>query len=310
MTVNQNQDRFFGKPVVEFRMGDTIADPGSVRTTVYRLAQDYDSAESQRELLEAFLSQVDTSSLDALVIGAWSEAHDESPQDYLDVLIERRDDLGALRALFVGDMTYEDCEISWIIQCGGYKALLDAFPMLQVLRIRGGTQLEFQPVAHEFLEELAVECGGLPSAVINGIAGSTLPALRRLELWLGDDNYGFDGDIGTYEKLLAAIKPERLEYLGLRNAQISDALATHLAQQPWLSQLKTLDLSMGTIGDEGAQALLDSPHVKTLQTLDLSHHYIGDALQAKLKSLPCRVVLDDPQDADETDGDRYVEVAE
>lgn len=310
MTVNQNQDRFFGKPVVEFRMGDTIADPGSVRTTVYRLAQDYDSAESQRELLEAFLSQVDTSSLDALVIGAWSEAHDESPQDYLDVLIERRDDLGALRALFVGDMTFEDCEISWIIQCGGYKALLDAFPMLQVLRIRGGTQLEFQPVAHEFLEELAVECGGLPSAVFNGIAGSTLPALRRLELWLGDDNYGFDGDIGTYATLLATIKPERLEYLGLRNAQISDALAAHLAQQPWLSQLKTLDLSMGTIGDEGAQALLDSPHVKTLQTLDLSHHYIGDALQAKLKSLPCRVVLDDPQDADETDGDRYVEVAE
>jgi hypothetical protein len=310
VTVNQNQDRFFGKPVVEFRMGDTIADPGSVRTTVYRLAQDYDSAESQRELLEAFLSQVDTSALDALVIGAWSEAHDESPQEYLDVLIERRGDLGALRALFVGDMTYEDCEISWIIQCGGYKALLDAFPMLQVLRIRGSSGLEFPPVAHEFLEELAVECGGLPSAVANGIAGSTLPALRRLELWLGDDNYGFDGDIGTYETLLAAIKPERLEYLGLRNAQISDALAAHVAQQPWLSQLKTLDLSMGTIGDEGAQALLDSPHVKTLQTLDLSHHYIGDALQAKLKSLPCRVVLDDPQDADETDGDRYVEVAE
>lgn len=310
MTVNQNQDRFFGKPVVEFRMGDTIADPGSVRTTVYRLAQDYDSAESQRELLEAFLAQVDTSSLDALVIGAWSEAHDESPQEYLDTLIERRGELGALRALFVGDMTFEDCEISWIIQCGGYNALLDAFPMLQVLRIRGSTQLELKPIVHEFLEEFAVECGGLPSAIVDALAGSTLPALRGLELWLGDDNYGFDGDIGTYEKLLAAIKPERLEYLGLRNAQISDTLAAHLAKQPWLGQLKTLDLSMGTIGDEGAQALLDSPHVKTLQTLDLSHHYIGDDLQKKLKALPCRVVLDDPQDAEETDGDRYVEVAE
>ncbi|MBP6749962.1 MAG: STM4015 family protein [Xanthomonadaceae bacterium] len=310
MTVNQNQDRFFGKPVVEFRMGHTIADPASVRTTVYRLTQDYDSDESQHELLEAFLTQIDTSSLDALVIGAWSEAHDESPQEYLDMLIERRGELGALRALFIGDMTYEDCEISWIIQCGGYNALLDAFPMLQVLRIRGSTQLELKPIAHEFLEEFAVECGGLPSAIVDAIAGSTLPALRRLELWLGDDNYGFDGGIDTYEKLLAAIKPERLEYLGLRNAQISDALAVHLAKQPWLGQVKTLDLSMGTIGDEGAQALLDSPHLNGLQTLDLSHHYIGDDLQKKLKSLPCRVVLDDPQDAEETDGDRYVEVAE
>ena len=52
--------------------------------------------------------------LDALIIGAWSEAHDASPQGYLDGLIERRAELPALRALFVGDMTFEDCEISWI----------------------------------------------------------------------------------------------------------------------------------------------------------------------------------------------------
>ncbi len=305
MTVNEYAEHYRGQPVSEFRMGAKPAG-GDV---VYRLTQDYDSSESQTELLDSLLSQVDLSSLRSLIIGAWSEAHDTSPQRFLDRLIERRDELGALRALFVGDMNSEDCEISWIIQCG-YNTLLDAFPMLQSLRIRGSSGLELKPFTHEFLEELAIECGGLPSAIVDAIAGSSLPALRRLELWLGDDNYGFDGGLNAYVRLLAAIKPERLEYLGLRNSQISDELAAHLAAQPWLGSLKALDLSMGTIGDIGAQALFESPHLKGLGTLDLSHHYISEGWQKKLKSLPCKVVLDEPKDADEDDGDRYVAVAE
>lgn len=307
MTVNNTQDRYLGKPVVEFRMGDTIADRDSVRTHVYRLAQDYDSSESQRELFDAFLAQVDVAAIDALIIGAWSEAHDTSPQEYLDALIERRAELPALRALFVGDMTFEDCEISWIIQTG-YNALLDAFPQLRSLRIRGSSGLALEAFSHAALEELAIECGGLSAEIANAIAGSTLPALRRLELWLGDDNYGFDGDVWTYARMLDAIDASRLDYLGLRDAQISDDLAKHLAAQPWLGKLKTLDLSMGTIGDAGAQALCESPYLGTLETLDLSHHYIGAEWQAKLRALPCKVVLDDPQDED--DGERYVAVAE
>ena len=307
MTVDHTQDRYLGKPVVEFRMGDTIADRDSVRTHVYRLAQDYDSSESQRELFDAFLAQVDAAAIEALIIGAWSEAHDTSPQDYLDALIERRAELPALRALFVGDMTYEDCEISWIIQTG-YNALLDAFPQLRSLRIRGSSGLTLEAFSHAALEELAIECGGLPAGIANAIAGSTLPALRRLELWLGDDNYGFDGDVATYARMLDAIDASRLDYLGLRDAQISDDLAKHLAAQPWLGKLKTLDLSMGTIGDAGAQALCESTSLGGLETLDLSHHYIGAAWQAKLRALPCKVVLDDPQDED--DGERYVAVAE
>jgi hypothetical protein len=307
MTVNETKDRYLDKPVVEFRMGDTIADPAAVRASTYRLSQDYDSAESQRDLLDSFLGQIDMTALDALIIGAWSEAHDESPHGYLDGLIERRAELPALQALFIGDMTYEDCEISWIIQ-GDYNPLLAAFPQLRSLRIRGSTQLKLEAFEHAKLEELAIECGGLPAGIANAIAGSQLPALRRLELWLGDDNYGFDGDVGTYARLLDAIDASRLEYLGLRNAQISDALAAHLAAQPWLGKLKTLDLSMGTIGDEGAKALCESAHIAGLGTLDLSHHYIGTEWQQRLKALPCKVVLDDAQDED--DGERYVAAAE
>ena len=303
MTIGEYSQTFRGKRVVNFSMGDTPAG-GDV---VYRLTQDYDSSESQRELLDSLLSQIDPSTLEALVIGAWSEAQEQSPAGYLDALIEYRDRLPALTALFVGDMTYEDCEISWIIQTS-YNPLLAAYPKLQALRIRGSSDLELQAFQHDALEELAIECGGLPSSIVEAIAGSTLPALTHLELWLGSDDYGFDGDLGTYQQLLAKIGPERLRYLGLRDSQISDELAVWLAQQPWLGGLRTLDLSLGTIGDIGAQALAESPHLGGLERIDLSHHYISPEWQARLSALPCAVVLDDHEDED--DGDRYVAVAE
>lgn len=303
MTIGEYSQIFRGKRVVNFSMGDKPAG-GDV---VYRLTQDYDSAESQRDLLDSFLAQVDPSSLEALIIGAWSEAQEESPQGYLDALIEYRDKLPALKALFVGDMTYEDCEISWIIQTS-YNPLLAAFPQLQSLRIRGSSSLELQAFQHDALEELAIECGGLPKTIVEAIAASTLPALNHLELWLGSDNYGFDGGLETYQRLLAQIGPERLRYLGLRDSEISDDLAVWLAQQPWLGSLRTLDMSLGTIGDTGAQALAESPNLGTIERIDLSHHYISPQWQQKLLALPCAVVLDDHEDED--DGDRYVAVSE
>ncbi|MGO1072731.1 STM4015 family protein [Lysobacter sp. CA199] len=303
MTIGEYSQIYRGKRVVNFAMGDTPAG-GDV---VYRLTQDYDSAESQRDLLESFLSQVDPATLEALIIGPWSEAHDEGPQGYLDTLIERRAQLPALQALFVGDMTYEDCEISWIIQTS-YNPLLAAFPQLQSLRVRGSSNLELQAFQHEALEELAIECGGLPSKIVDAIAGSTLPALNHLELWLGTDDYGFDGGLAPYQNLLGEIDPTRLRYLGLRDSQISDEVAAWVAQQPWLGSLRTLDLSLGTIGDAGAQALAESPHLGAIERIDLSHHYISPQWQEKLRALPCEVVLDDHEDED--DGERYVAVAE
>lgn len=305
MTIGEHVDTYRGKRVVDFRMGDR-ATQGDV---VYRLYQEYDTEESQKQLVEHFLAEVEPSTLETLIIGPWQVSHDDGPDGILDVLVERRTELPALRALYVGDITYEENEMSWIIQTD-YRSVLEAFPALESLRIRGSGGLQIPPFEHASLRELAIESGGLPSRIVTAIAKSTLPALRHLELWLGDENYGFDGDLRIYVDLLGSIDPGRLSYLGLRNAPISDALATYLAAQPWLARLETLDLSMGTIGDAGARALFESPHVRGLKRLDLSHHYIGEEWQRKLATLPLTVVMDDPQDADDTDGDRYVEVGE
>ncbi|WP_266158028.1 STM4015 family protein [Dyella silvatica] len=296
-------ETYRGKPVVDFAMGDVVKG-GDV---IYRLTQDYDSEESQRDLFDSLLAQIAPSSIEALIIGPWSEAHDQSPEGFLQALIERRAELSGLRALFVGDMTFEDCEISWIIQTS-YNDLLAAYPRLESLRIRGSSQLSLQPFEHARLQELAIECGGLPSTIVDSIAASKLPALRNLELWLGDDNYGFDGDLATYQGLIEAIQPERLEYLGLRDASISDELAVWLATQTWLGSLRVLDLSLGTIGDVGAQALCEGVDLSRLERVDLSHHYISSEWQQRLKDRGYQVVLDDPSEEDE--GERYVAVAE
>ncbi|WP_440223176.1 STM4015 family protein [Dokdonella sp. MW10] len=305
MSRHDTPDTFRGKRVVDFAMGDK-ASSGDV---VYRLRQDYDTKESQRELVEHFFTQIAPGSLESLIVGVWQVSHDDGPDGILDVLVERRGELAALRHLYVGDIQSEDNEMSWIIQTG-YTRVLDAFPALESLRVRGGEKLAFEPFEHASLRELAVETGGLPTRVVEGIARSRMPALKHLELWLGDDNYGFDGDLATYVRLLEAIDPTRLEYLGLRNSQITDELAGYLAQQPWIGGLDTLDLSMGTLGDDGALALLKSPHLGGLKHLNLAYHYVGAEYRARLAALPLDVDVSDPQDPDDYDGERYVAIGE
>jgi hypothetical protein len=304
MTVGEYAEQFFGLPVVEFRTGEKA----TRKDVVYRLMQDYDAEQSQTQFLDEFLEQVDSDRLEALVIGPWGEASTGTPpKDYLDVLISRR--LPKLRAIYVGDMTFEDAEMSWINQAD-YTDFLAAYPNLEVLRIRGGEALQLPVMQMRNLRELAIETGGMPTRVVQAIASSSLPALRKLELWLGTDHYGFDGDLSTCTDLLAKIQPERLEYLGLRNSDIADQLAGFLAAQPWLASLHTLDLSMGTLGDIGAKALLSSRYLAGLKTLDLRHHYISPELVKKLEALRLELVIDEAEDAGDDEEDRYVQVGE
>jgi hypothetical protein len=304
VTISESTETFFNKTVTAYDPASPVDLSGD---KVYRLTLEYDDQRKMSDLFEQFLQSADKSKLDALVIGMWGEPYEESAEDIIAALVARAPELPALRALFIGDMTFEECEISWIVQ-GDYTPLLKAYPKLEELRIRGAQDLSLQPVTHTALRKLTIESGGLPSEVVEALVASSLPALEHLELWLGSDEYGFDGDVGLYRRLLGALAGPSLRYLGLRDSEISDELAQWLAGEEVVGRLHTLDLSLGTLGDAGARALLDSPYVRSLQRLDLSHHYISPALQQHLKALPLEVVLDDAQDED--DGERYVAVGE
>lgn len=306
MTISDPSTTFFGKQVQQYESNSMPEVGGEL---VYRLALEYDDDQSMPELIEEFFSKIDKSGLDALVIGLWGEAYESSAEAILETLIAHAPELPNLRALFVGDITFEECEISWINQAD-YTGLLNAMPQLQVLKIRGSQQLAISPLQHGALTQLTIECGGLPSGIAKALAESSLPALTHLELWLGTEDYGFDGDVALYQRMLAGLQAPSLRYLGLRDAQLADEVALWLANEPRIAGLDTLDLSLGVIGDIGAEALFNSPHVRQLDLLDLSHHYISEAWQEKLRTLPLAVVLDDPQEEDEDYEGRYVAVGE
>lgn len=181
---------------------------------------------------------------------------------------------------------------------------------LQSLTAQGGTDLRLSQLQHDKLEELIIITGGLSKAVLGDIAASRLPNLRKLELYLGVDNYGFDGGL---EDLLPLIEPGKfpnLTYLGLKNSEIQDEIAAALADAPILDQLHTLDMSLGTLSDTGAEALLASERVKGLKLLNLSHHYMSDEMMLRLKNSGLPVDVSDQQQADDDDDWRYPSITE
>ena len=308
MTISDSTTTFHGKKVVQYDAGIAF-DPSP--DVVYRLSLEYDDEGHMPDMIAEFLGKADKATLEALIIGMWGEPYEAGADEVIAALASHAPQLPRLRALFVGDMTYEECEISWIVQ-GSYKPLLDAFPLLEELRIRGGNELGLDAFAHQNLRKFTIESGGLDQKIAQALAASSMPKLEHLELWLGSDDYGFSGDVALYKKVLAQLATPTLRYLGLRDSHIADELAAWLANEALLATITTLDLSLGTIGDVGATALLQGTQLGNLTRLDLSHHYISEENQEKLKALPFEVVLDDPQEDDEDDGEvyRYVAVGE
>jgi hypothetical protein len=309
MTIDCDETHFHELPIVDFKPEKGIENPCD---QVYRLAFDYDHKVDVKDILETFINDPRAAEVPALIIGEWQDAYENSPESLLQQLIEQRDKLPKLKALFVGDMGSEECEISWIIQTD-YAALLDAFPLLEQLRVRGSNGLRFSKLRHYSLKTLIIECGGLPNDVIKSIINAKLPDLEHLELWLGDANYGFDGSLKTIKPLLEMGAFPKLGYLGLRDSEIIDEIATEIANAPLLKPLKILDLSMGSLTDKGAQALLDGDGIKTLKKLDLHFHYLSTIMMEKLEGLGIEVDVSDKQDEDvDNDGEiyRYVAVSE
>jgi len=268
-----------------------------------RLSVGYDEYEEgvrMSELIEKLASSADGEKLSILTIGDWGQAYENSPDSFLESLISHKDSFPNLTKLFIGDMGFEECEVSWINQTN-LSPLLAAFPNLQSLSIKGSQELSLEPLVHEKLQELVIICGGLPKSVLEEITSAKLPELKKLELYLGVDDYGFDGGIEDVMPLLQGDLFPKLTYLGLKDSEIQDEIAIAIADAPILDQLEILDLSYGTLSDEGGKALLASERVKKLKHLNLSYHYMSDELLLRWKQAGLSVDVTDQQETDEDD---------
>lgn len=308
--ISDHLTHFAGQPVREWRAETGIQEP---EDALYRITLDYDAGEEGSRWTDEFarfLADPASGEVRGLVVGAWhhwggEEIHVET---VVEALVAARARLPHLTALFLGDITSEENEISWIAQ-GDVSPLLDAYPRLEHFGVRGGAGLRLGRLQHSHLQTLVIQTGGLPADVIRQVTAGDLPALKHLELWLGDEGYGGDSSLEDLQPILSGQLFPHLQYLGLCDSEYQDEIARAVAVSPLLERLDVLDLSNGTLGDEGAAALVASPAVRKLRKLDLHYHYLSVGMMEQFQSLGIEVNLDDAQGETPPD-ERYVAISE
>ena len=306
MGIYQHVEKWIGKPVVDYTTALGIAYPIEI---IYRLSVEYESEHSIIDLLADFTAHPNASKVPGLIIGMWD--YDDSSQAVVEFLTDAAQNLPSLSALFLGDITGDENEISWIEQ-SDLSRLLTAYPQLEHLQVRGNEGLILGELKHDRLKTLIVETGGLSVERVREVSQAQLPQLEHLELWLGDDNYGGNTTAEDLAPILSGQLFPKLQYLGLRDSCIADEIATSVATAPILQQIAVLDLSLGNLGDIGAAALLASPFIDRLTKLDLNHHYISAALRAEFEKLEIEVNLSEARETEDDDDEeyRYIAVSE
>lgn len=302
--IGENIGTFVGRRVVDYN-----PEKPTKTDVVYRFRSDWENNEVIPNL-EKYLESDEALETTALVFGAW---HGDDPEQTSDIIVEAlvngKDRLPKLAALYIGDITSEENEMSWIKQ-SDLSPLLQAFPKLQLLRARGGDGLALASAEHNHLRALALETGGMDVSVIRSICTAKFPNLEYLELWLGTDEYGANFTVADLQPILSGQLFPKLKYLGLRNCQRADELAGVVVNSPLLQRIETLDLSLGVLTDEGARALLLLPLNTTLKKLNLHYNYISEDLIRQLKALPLVVDASKPGNMDNDDEWRFVAVGE
>ncbi|MBA9004409.1 MULTISPECIES: STM4015 family protein [Thermomonospora] len=317
MLIHERVREFAGLPVVDFteegvfRDGTALDEPpaGGV---AWRVRVEEDDGPFG-PVFEEFLRTVDPAAVTALVIGWWQDYGGSDPaDDPVERLLDAAGSLTDLRSLFIGDVVVEEREISWI-PLVGFTPLFAAYPRLERFWMRSGEILgeprrELRPFRAEHLRELRFESGGLPARVVRAVAAADLPALERLEMWLGTRHYGGDATVADLAPILSGERLPALRHLGLQNSDIQDEICAAVASAPVVARLESLALSMGTMTDAGAEALLSGQPLTHLRSLDLHHHFMSDAMTERVLAALPGVKVDVSEAGDP--GDAWVAVSE
>lgn len=269
----------------------------AVRTYCY----DYDEYDEQNKgpatMIGEIMESEQFSGLGELVIGNWGSAYEDGCQEIIDGIVENAERFSHIQKLFIGNMDYEECEVSWILQ-GDYSRIWGAMPQLRELTIKGSQDLTLGEICHEEPRSLTIICGGLPKEVIESIQKAKLPKLEKLLLFIGSDNYGFDGDANTIRELLEQADFPALTYLGITNSEIQDEVTEAVLGSKFMGQISTLDLSNGTLTDKGGALLLEKiPAWPNIRKLDLHYNYLSDEMAERLKALPAEVDVSEQETA-------------
>src|ERR1043165_2953179 len=139
--ISEHASEWFGLPVEQFDAKKAESTPPDYANRVYRLATEWDTSLSLPELFERFTSNPACSATKAIIIGAFhGDDPGQSSEEVVQLLVASRRLLPNLRGIFLGDMTSEENEISWIMQAH-IPPFFTADPQLEHFRVRGGQDL-------------------------------------------------------------------------------------------------------------------------------------------------------------------------
>jgi hypothetical protein len=269
-------------------------------STGYRVSYEWENGSDWLDCFAKFLESPHIESVTMLIVGNWLPDNDNKINDVLQSVVAARDRLPNLTAIFMGDLSSMDSEISWIVQTD-MSPLFLAYPKLEHFGTRGsGTGLSFGSLKHDCLKSLTIETGGLQMSVLDEVIQADLPNLTHLELYFGTVNYGSQITLESVQPFLQRgheIFPN-LTYLGLRNCEFVDDLAVSITQnggRPVLQNIEVLDLSLGTLGDIGVEELASCVSIQKLKKLDIHYHFASEASIAKLQTLEIEVDTSDMQ---------------
>ena len=271
---------------------------------------DFDSGKDQDFLLNKMLNDKKLPDIKQLTIGCWDFESGDC-KTLVDGMIANKEKFAHVEELFWGDIDMEESEISWIEQTD-LSALIDIFPKLQKLIIKGTNNLKIGVKNRPELKSLEIVSGGMPSCVVEEIIKSSFPNLEKLRLFVGVDDYGFDGNADTFAPLFSKAKFPRLKDFGIINSEMQDDFVKMAIESDILPQLEILDLSCGVLTDKGGQILLDNvSKLEHLQFIDMKYNYLSEEMCKKLRKLPIKVDVSDPQgDEDDDDDWKYPMITE
>lgn len=275
---------------------------------------DWDQEDEGIELLDIIKEHMEKNQgeyIDSeITIGNWGEAYDTDCSKIVDYIIENKEKFKNLKKVYIGDMDYEECEVSWIQQCD-LGIIANELP-IESLIAKGSEGLRFENLKSENLKELKVICGGLGEETLKDIINADIPNLEKLELYLGVEDYGgiVESQIDILDELMKKANFENIKYLGLKNSEYTDLICEKIVNSDILEQIEVLDLSLGTITSKGAEVILNNAEkFSNLKKIDLSYHYMSEEIVEKLtaefESRNIEIIVEDQQEEDCYDDEVY-----
>jgi len=172
---------------------------------------------------------------------------------------------------------------------GDVSMIARAFPALQALGLRSG-EFTVGPLDLPALKDLQIETCCLSKERLRAVTHAQLPSLERLELWFGSSSAGCDVGVEHLARILDGGSFRSVKHLGLRNAELTDALCEAMPDAGILPQLEVLDLSMGMMTDRGARALTKRAGAFAhLASLNVDDNCLTEAGKAMLLTLGCPI---------------------